>query len=110
MRSQPIASKRFSWRVAPLAVLCTGLSACGNSPGAEAPTTNNLGTTPGPTAAPPPASLAGDVQADQKKNKFDDEQAKIVLARAATSAHTCIDVVDKDQPHGEGMVTVTFSG
>jgi hypothetical protein len=109
MRSQTIASKFLSLRIAPLVVLSAGLAACGNSPGAEAPT-QNLGTAPGPTAAPPPASLAGDVTADQKKNKFDEEQAKIVLARAATNAHTCVEVVDKDQPHGEGTVTVTFSG
>jgi hypothetical protein len=109
MRSQTIASKLFALRIAPLVVLSAGLLACGNSPGAEAPT-QNLGTAPGPTAAPPPASLAGDVTADQKKNKFDEEQAKIVLARAAGNAHTCVDVVDKDQPHGEGTVTVTFSG
>src|SRR5689334_2580575 len=113
MRSQPIAPKRFSRRIAQLAVLPAGFLACGNSPGAEAPTTNNtatVATVSGPTAAPPPASLAGDVQADQKRNKFDDEQAKVVLARAATNAHTCVEVVDKDQPHGEGTVTVTFSG
>jgi hypothetical protein len=111
MRSQTIASKLFAWRVAPLAVLCAGLCACGgSSPPAEAPTNENLGTTAGPTAPPPPPSLAGDVQADQKKNKFDEEQAKIVLARAATNAHSCVEVVDKDQPHGEGTVTVTFSG
>jgi hypothetical protein len=113
MRSQTIASKLFALRLAPLVVLSAGLAACGNSPGAEAPTpnnTNNLGTAAGPAAPPPPASLAGDVAADQKKNKFDEEQAKIVLARAATNAHTCVEVVDKDQPHGEGTVTVTFSG
>jgi hypothetical protein len=110
MRSQTIASKLFAWRIAPLAVLCAGLCACGgSSPPAEAPTTN-LDTPSGPTAAPPPASLAGDVQADQKKNKFDEEQAKIVLARAATNAHSCVQVVEKDQPHGDGTVTVTFSG
>jgi hypothetical protein len=109
MRSQTIASKLFALRIAPLVVLSAGLAACGNSPGADAPTTN-LGTAPGPAAPPPPSSLAGDVTADQQKNKFDEEQAKIVLARAATNAHTCVEVVDKDQPHGEGTVTVTFSG
>ena len=109
MRSQTIAPKQFALRIVPLVVLSAGLVACGNSPGAEAPTTN-LGTAPGPVAAPPPENLAGDVQADQKKNKFDEEQAKIVLARAATNAHTCVEVVDKRQPHGDSTVTVTFSG
>ena len=110
MRSQTIATKLFALRIAPLVVLSASLWACGNSPGAEAPT-QSLDPTPGVAPAPPPpASLAGDVTADQKKNKFDEEQAKIVLARAATNAHTCVDVVDKDQPHGEGTVTVTFSG
>jgi hypothetical protein len=108
MRSQTIASKLFAWRIAPLAVVTLALFACGSS-NSDMPTTN-LGNAPGPPAPPPPASLAGDVQADAKKNKFDDEQAKIVLARAAGNAHTCVEVVDKDQPHGEGTVTVTFSG
>src|SRR6185295_16796249 len=100
MRSQTIASKLFAWRLAPLALASVGFLACGGSKEpADYPTTN-LGTTSGPAAAPPPSSLAGDVQADAKKNKFDDEQAKIVLTRAATNAHTCVNVVDKDQPHG----------
>jgi hypothetical protein len=49
-------------------------------------------------------------EVEPKKNKFDEEQAKIVLARAATNAHTCVDIVDKDQPHGDATVIVTFSG
>jgi len=108
MRSQTIASKFFAWRVVPFAVVSGALFACGSS-SSEMPTTN-LGNAPGAPAPPPPASLAGDVQADAKKNKFDDEQAKIVLARAANNAHTCVEVVDKDQPHGDGTVIVTFSG
>ncbi|MET0592080.1 MAG: hypothetical protein ABW133_05235, partial [Polyangiaceae bacterium] len=33
-----------------------------------------------------------------------------VLARAATNAHSCVEVVDKGQPHGTGTVLVKFSG
>ncbi len=112
MRSQTIVSKVS--RIAPV-VVGAALVGCGNSPPASSPNDVNASTpetTMGatPTAPPPPASLTGDVQADSKRNKFDDEQAKMVLARAATNAHTCVEVVDKDQPHGDGTVTVTFSG
>jgi hypothetical protein len=62
-----------------------------------------------PPAEPASAPLAVE-QIESKKNQFDEEQARIVLARAATNAHTCVDIVDKDQPHGEGTVIVTFSG
>jgi|SRR5882724_8823512 len=112
MRSHLIVSK--VWRIAPM-VVGSALVGCGSSPPAQAPNDVNgtgpatMGTAP-PTSPPPPASLTGDVQADSKRNKFDEEQAKVVLARAATNAHTCVEVVDKDQPHGDGTVTVTFSG
>lgn len=101
MRSQTIAF-----------FFAAGFIACGgSSPPAQSP--DDVNSTPPPTAGPPPATpenLTGDVQADAKRNKFDEEQAKIVLARAATNAHTCVNVVDKEQPHGDGTVTVTFSG
>jgi hypothetical protein len=76
---------------------------------------SSMSSSPPPSGATPALAnssspIAGDVQADAKRNKFDEEQAKVVLARAATNAHTCVDVVEKDQPHGEGSVTVTFSG
>ena len=57
---------------------------------------------------PPEANSPGEV--DVKKNKFDQEEAKVVLARAEKGAHTCVDVVEKDQPHGDATVTVTFAG
>jgi len=50
------------------------------------------------------------VQADAKKNTFDEAQAKIALSRAASNAHTCVNVVGANQPHGDGVVTVTFAG
>jgi len=116
MRSQTIAPMMFlSWRVAPLAVFSLLVAACGNSPPASSASDVNNAPPPS-TAGPSPAiastssAIAGDVQADSKRNKFDEEQAKVVLARAAGNAHTCVEVVEKDQPHGEGTVTVTFSG
>jgi hypothetical protein len=114
MRSQTIASTLLVWRIAPVALCAASLVACGNSPPAQSP--NEVDNAPPPRAAgtgetaTPTGAIAGDLAADAKKNKFDDEQAKIVLVRAATNAHTCVNVVDKDQPHGEGTVTVTFSG
>jgi hypothetical protein len=47
---------------------------------------------------------------EDKRGKFDEEQVKVVLARAAKNAHTCVDVAAKDAPHGTGTVTVTFAG
>jgi hypothetical protein len=49
-------------------------------------------------------------QVEDKRGKLDEEQVKVVLARAAKSAHTCVDVAAKDAPHGTGTVTVTFAG
>jgi hypothetical protein len=54
--------------------------------------------------------LAGDVRSDEKRGSFDEAQAKILLARAAKNASTCVNVVGKNQPHGEAAVTITFSG
>jgi hypothetical protein len=114
MRSQTIASKLLARRIGPLVFLSAAVFACHSTPPAQsADDVPTIPTGPGTTAGPAPtapASISGDVAADAKKNKFDEEQAKIVLARAATNAHTCVEVVDKDQPHGEGTVTVTFSG
>jgi hypothetical protein len=114
MRSETIASKLLVGRIAPLALCATSLVACGSSPPAQSPNEvdNAPPTAAGTGAAPaaPPSSIAGDLAADAKKNKFDEEQARIVLTRAANNAHTCVNVVDKDQPHGDGTVTVTFSG
>jgi len=48
---------------------------------------------------------------DAQKGKLDEQQVQIVLARAAKNAHQCVDIAAaKDQPHGDGTVTVTFAG
>jgi len=87
-----------------------GFSGCRQSQEPDFPIEYRLGKGPGPAASAPPASLAGDVQADEKKEAFDEAQAKIVLNRAANSARTCVNVVSQNQPHGDVTVTVTFSG
>jgi hypothetical protein len=117
MRSQATASKLFVWRIAPVVFCAASLVACGSSPPAQSPNeVDNAPPTAGGSAAATgssanaPSSIAGDLAAETKRNKFDEEQAKIVLARAASNAHTCVEVVDKNQPHGDGTVTVTFSG
>lgn len=43
------------------------------------------------------------------KEKFDEEQAKVVLARGARKAAECPKVI-KEMPHGEGSVEVVFDG
>jgi hypothetical protein len=53
---------------------------------------------------------SGAPPADDKRGKFDEEQVKVYLTRAAKNAHTCVDVAAKDAPHGTGTVTVTFAG
>jgi hypothetical protein len=84
-------------------------AACGGStPPAESPATNPLDEAP---AGSPAAALpASPEEFETKKNKFDEEQARIVLTRAAANAHTCVEIVDKEQPHGDATVIVTFSG
>ena len=108
MRSQTIARKLFDWRIASVVIVPVGLAACyGTSSQSSTPAKNPLDDAP-PAEMPPTANAPEDV--NTKKNKFDEEQAKIVLARAEKGAHTCVDVVDKDQPHGDATVTVTFAG
>src|SRR5689334_7277427 len=98
MRSQTIAKKLFDWRIASVALLSAGFFACGSTP-SSTPAKNPLDDAP-PADMPPTANSPEEV--NTKKNKFDEEQAKIMLARAEKGAHTCVDVVEKDQPHGEG--------
>src|SRR5882724_9031387 len=100
---------RVALGTAPIAVLFAGSMACHPSQEPDIPIQYTLGKGPGP-AASAPASLAGDVRVDEKRGSFDEAQAKILLSRATTNARTCVDVVGKNQPHGEANVTVTFSG
>jgi len=106
MRSHTIAKKLFDWRIASVALALAGLAACGSTP-SSTQAKNPLDDAP-PASMPPQANSPEEV--DSKKNKFDQEEAKVVLARAEKGAHTCVDVVEKDQPHGDATVTVTFAG
>jgi hypothetical protein len=96
------------WLGAAVAVSALGCyGATGGAP-SSTPAKNPLDDAPpsGPAEVHPQSAE----EVATRKNKFDDEQAKIVLGRAAASARTCVDVVDKDQPHGDANVTVTFTG
>ena len=106
MSSRAIAEKLVLWRRGWVTLTPLLWVACGGS--APPPAANPLDEVP--AAAPAAAVPSSPEEVEMKKNKFDEEQARIVLARAATGAHTCIDVVDKDQPHGDATVIVTFSG
>jgi len=122
MQSRTFASKTMVWRIAPLVLPLAGVVACYSmDPPAAAPRADPLAAPPPGASSedPPPmavpSSLAKAMNAPPedegpKKNVFDEAQAKVVLARAATNAHTCVDVVGKDQPHGEGTVLVKFAG
>src|SRR6185503_382722 len=91
------------------AALLAAFLTCRPSQKPDIPISNTLGMETGP-AASAPASLAGDVRAEEKKEAFDEAQAKIVLNRAANSARSCVSVVSQNQPRGDVTVTVTFSG
>ena len=118
-KSREKAWKLLAWRTAPLSLAVVGALACYSMEPPAAPPQSN------PLADPPPGSSASAVdpatmapssltsappEEEHKKMVFDEAQAKTMLARAATNAHSCVEVVPKDQPHGEGTVLVTFAG
>jgi hypothetical protein len=109
MSSRAIAKKLALWRgtwvvgMPLLFVACGG----GSAPPAASPA-NPLDEMP--PAAPAAAVPSSPEDVEPKKNKFDEEQARIVLNRAAVNAHSCVEIVDKEQPHGDATVIVTFSG
>jgi hypothetical protein len=117
--SRENAWKLLAWRTAPVTLACAGALACYSMEPPAQPTQPNLLADPAPgtpaSSADPatmaPSSLtAAPPEEEHKKMVFDDAQAKTMLARAATNAHTCVEVVPKDQPHGTGVVLVKFSG
>jgi len=119
-------SREKAWKLlistAPLSVACAGAVACFSmEPPPQPPQTNYLADpAPGssaaaanaadPTTMAPAGLTAAAPEEEHKKMVFDEAQAKTMLARAATNAHTCVDVVAKDQPHGTGTVLVKFAG
>jgi hypothetical protein len=102
--------QRMALCVAFTAAFAVGAIACHQSQEPDFPIEYTLGKGAGPAASAPPASLAGDVRADEKKDAFDEAQAKTVLNRAANSARTCVSVIGQNQARGDVTVTVTFSG
>jgi hypothetical protein len=116
-------SREKAWKLlvstVPLSVACAGALACYSmDPPAQPPKQDLLAEPPpgSPASSADPASIAPNTltatppEEEHKKMVFDEAQAKVVLNRAATNAHTCVDVVPKDQPHGTGTVIVTFAG
>jgi hypothetical protein len=104
---------------ATLSLACAGALACYSmDPPAQPPQQNLLAEpVPGspassvdPTMIAPSSLTRAPPEEEHKKMVFDDAQAKTMLARAAGNAHTCVEVVSKDQPHGTGTVLVTFAG
>ncbi|MET0596153.1 MAG: hypothetical protein ABW133_25885, partial [Polyangiaceae bacterium] len=116
-------SREKAWKLlvsaTPFAVACVSAIACYSmDPPATAPKQDLLADPPpgspassaDPTTMAPTTLKAGPPEEEHKKMVFDEAQAKVVLARAATNAHSCVEVVDKGQPHGTGTVLVKFSG
>jgi hypothetical protein len=117
--SREKAWKLLAWRTAPVTFACAGALACYSmEPPAQPPQQNLLADPPpgSPAASADPTSITPSTlssappEEEHKKMVFDEAQAKTMLARAAANAHTCVEVVPKDQPHGTGTVLVTFSG
>jgi hypothetical protein len=116
-------SREKAWKLLvsalPLSVACAGGIACYSmEPPAAAPKEDLLAAPPpgspassaDPTTMAPSTLSAAPPEEEHKKMVFDEAQAKVVLARAATNAHSCVEVVGKDQPHGTGTVLVKFAG
>jgi hypothetical protein len=116
-------SREKAWKLfgsaAPFLGACAGALACYSmDPPAQPPQQDLLAApAPGSSAAQAdPASIAPSTltsappEEEHKKMVFDEAQAKTMLARAAGNAHTCVEVVPKDQPHGTGTVLVKFAG
>jgi hypothetical protein len=116
-------SREKAWKLlvtaAPLAVACASAVACYSmDPPAQTPRQDLLAEPPpgSPASSADPATMAPSTltaqppEEEHKKMVFDEAQAKVVLTRAAGNAHTCVDVVAKDQPHGKSNVLVTFAG
>jgi len=104
---------------APFSLACAGALACYSlDPPAQPPQQNLLADPPpgSPASSVDPATIAPSTltaappEEEHKKMVFDEAQAKGMLARAAGNAHTCVEVVPKDQPHGTGTVLVKFAG
>jgi len=117
-------SREKAWKLlastTPVAVACAGALACYSMDPPAQPPKQDLLAEPAPgspassvdpaTMAPSNLKTTAPEEEEHKKMVFDDVQAKTMLARAATNAHTCVEVVSKDQPHGTGTVLVTFAG
>jgi hypothetical protein len=116
MRSQPATTKpvaqRFFWGSVVAVGICLGVSGCHSDVPAQSPSSDTSDEPPGANAkwSGAPSKPADPNEPEAKKGKFDEEQANVVLARAAKMAHTCTEVAGKDQPKGDAQVTVTFSG
>ena len=109
----------LAWRTAPVTLACAGGLACYSMSPPPQPAQQDLLAEPAPgtpASSADPATMApsslttAPPEEEHKKMVFDEAQAKTMLARAASNAHTCVEVVPKDQPHGTGVVLVTFAG
>jgi hypothetical protein len=112
-------ARKLLARAAPLSLACAGALACYSmDPPAQPPQQNLLADPPpgspassvDPTTMAPSSLTTAPPEEEHKKMVFDEVQAKGMLARAAGNAHSCVEVVGKDQPHGTGVVLVKFAG
>ena len=107
----PVVQRAFWGSVATLG-LCLGAIGChGQDVPAQSPSDI---TEEQPTkwsgGSGPAKNAPADEGPETKKGKFDEEQANVVLARAAKNAHQCTEVAQKGDFQGTTEVTVTFSG
>src|SRR5687767_8713303 len=103
-KSREKAWKLLAWRTAPFTLACVGGLACYSlSPPASPPQENLLADPPPGAASADPATIVPSTlssappEEEHKKMVFDEAQAKTMLARAATNAHTCVEVVRSEE-------------
>jgi hypothetical protein len=113
MRSQPAVkpvAQRVFWGSVVAAGICLGLGGCHSEQPAQSPSNDTSDETASPKWSGGSSKPADTAAPESMKGKFDQEQANVVMARAAKNAHTCVGVAPKDDPRGDAQVTVIFSG
>jgi hypothetical protein len=115
MRSQPATTtpvaQRFFWGSVVALGVCLGASGCHSDQPAQSPADMNDETAPSNAKwSGAPSKPADPNEPEAKKGQFDQEQANVVMARAAKKAHECTEVAAKGDYQSEAEVTVVFSG
>ena len=99
MRSHTIAKKLFDWRIASVALALAGLAACGSTPHRRSGQKSARRRASRVDASRGQSARRG---ATQKRTSSTRSKRRSCSRARGKGAHTCVDVVEDDQPHGEG--------